>query len=124
MRAALAASIADAPDGLGPLVTLFRGLRSVQLAPKTTGHSRNLGTRSFPPLPRYMSAKWRRWGLADALAAVLKARGVSDLQAVLAGRISMAAFVQATVSWLDDPKLGLGVRLDLAYRELKALFAG
>ena len=35
----------------------------------------------------------------------------------------MAAFVQATVSWLNDPEPGLGVRLDLAYRELKALFA-
>ena len=35
----------------------------------------------------------------------------------------MAPFVQATVSGLDDPETGLGVRLDRAYRELKALFA-
>ncbi len=43
------------------------------------------------------------------------------MQAVLAARTGMAAFVLATVSWLDDPGLGLGERLDLALRELKAL---
>jgi hypothetical protein len=35
----------------------------------------------------------------------------------------MVAFVQATVAWLDDPTHGLGERLDLALRELKALLA-
>ena len=59
--------------------------------------------------------------LADALAAALKARGVTDLRAVLAARTGMAAFVHATVSWLDDPRLGLGERLDLAMCELKML---
>jgi hypothetical protein len=33
----------------------------------------------------------------------------------------MAAFVHATVSWLDDPEPGLGERIDLAHRELRAL---
>lgn len=52
------------------------------------------------------------------------ARGVTDLRAVLACRIGMAAFVQATVSRLDDSEPGLGERIDnLAYRELKALLA-
>ena len=55
--------------------------------------------------------------------AALKARGVADLQAAAAARAGMAAFVHATVSWLDDPKLELGEHIDLAFRELKALLA-
>jgi len=40
--------------------------------------------------------------MADALTAALKARGVAELQVVLAARTGMAAFVYATVSWLED----------------------
>ncbi|MGF6852882.1 hypothetical protein [Paraburkholderia sp. CI3] len=57
--------------------------------------------------------------LADALTAALKARGVAELQAVLAARTGVAAFVYATVSWLEDPGFSLAERLDLAFRELK-----
>jgi hypothetical protein len=59
--------------------------------------------------------------LADTLTAALKARGVAEQQAVLAARTGMAAFVYATVSWLEDPAFSLGERLDLAFRELKAM---
>ncbi len=59
--------------------------------------------------------------LADALAVALQARGVGILRARLAAQAGMAAFVNATVSWLDDPAIGLGERLDLAYSELRAL---
>jgi hypothetical protein len=48
-------------------------------------------------------------------------RGVAELQAILAARTGKAAFAQATISWFDDPGLGLGERLDLALSELKAL---
>jgi hypothetical protein len=58
--------------------------------------------------------------LGDALAAALTARGATELQAILAARTGMAAFTQATISWLDDPGLGLGQRRDLALSELKA----
>ena len=61
--------------------------------------------------------------LADALATALKARGVADLRAALAARTGMAAFVYATLSWLDDPEVGLGERIDLAFRELRTLLA-
>ena len=61
--------------------------------------------------------------LADALAVALKARGVAELRADLAAQTGMAAFVHATVSWLDDPSQGLGERLDLVLRELQALLA-
>ena len=37
----------------------------------------------------------------------LRARGGSDLQATLAARAGMAAFGDATISWLEDAELGL-----------------
>ncbi len=122
LRAALTASIADAPDELGPLDTLFRAFRSLQPALEDNrpfSKPRHEVISNTPALYERELAKTA--ALADALAAALKARGVADLPAVLAARTGMAAFAQATVAWLDDPALGLGERLDLAYRELKAL---
>ena len=124
LRAALTAVIADAPEGLGPLDTLFRAFRSVQ--PLLEGNRpfskpRHEVISSTPALHERELAKTA--ALADALAAALQARGVADLRAVLAARIGMAAFAHATVCWLDDPEPGLGERLDLAYRALKALLA-
>ena len=124
LRAALTASIADAPSRLGPLDTLFRAFRSVRPALEDNrpfSRPRHEVISSTPALHEREMAKMGV--LADALAAALQARGVADLRAVLAARTGMAAFVQATVSWLDDPGLGLGERLDLACRELKALVA-
>lgn len=121
-RAALTASIADAPDELGPLDTLFRAFRSVQSVLEDNrpfSKPRHVVISSTPALREREMAKMG--ALSDALAAALKSRGVADSRAVLAARIGMAAFVQATVSWLDDPEPGLGERLDLAWRELKAL---
>jgi len=123
LRAALTASIADAPDGLGPLDTLFRAFRSVQPALEANrpfSKPRHEVIATTPALHERELAKMA--ALADALAAALTARGVADLPAALAARTGMAAFVHATVSWLDDPGLGLGERLDLARRELKALW--
>ncbi len=123
LRAALTAAIADAPDGLGPLDTLFRAFRSVQPALEANrpfSKPRHEVIANTPALHERELAKTA--ALADALAAELKARGVADLQATLAARTGMAAFVQATVAWLDDPGLSLGERLDLARRELNTLW--
>ena len=122
LRAALTASIADAPAGLGPLDTLFRAFRSLQSALEDNrpfSKPRQEVISATPALQERELAKMA--ALADALAAELKARGVADVQAVLAARTGMAAFGHAVVSWLDDPRRGLGERLDLAHRELKAL---
>ena len=124
LRAALTASIAEAPDGLGPLDTLFRAFRSLQPALedyRPFSKPRHEVISTTPALAERELAKMA--ALADALAAALRARGVADLQAVLAARTGMAAFAHATISWLDDPEPGLGERLDLAYRALKALLA-
>ena len=119
LRAALTASIADAPPELGPLDTLFRAFRSLQ--PLLEGNRpfskpRHEVISATPALYERELAKMAT--LADALAAALTARGVADLQAVLAARTGMAAFVHATISWLDAPEPSLGERLDLAYRAL------
>ena len=124
LRAALTASIADAPDELGPLDTLFRAFRAVRPALEDNrpfAKPRHDLIAATPALHEREMAKMTV--LADALAAALTARGVADLRAALAARIGMAAFAQATVAWLDDPEPALGDRLDLARRELRALLA-
>lgn len=124
VQAALTASIADAPAGLGPLDTLFRAFRSFQPVLEDNwsySKPRHEVISATPALHERELAKIA--ALADALAAALKARGVADLRAVLAARTGIAAFVHATLSWLDDPNVGLGERFDLAFREMKALLA-
>ena len=124
LRVALTAAIAVAPAGLGPLDTLFRAFRSLRPALehyRPFSKPRHEVISTTPALQERELAKMAV--LADALAAALQARGVADLQAVLAARSGMAAFVHATVSWLNDPEPGLGERLDLAYRALKALLS-
>ncbi len=124
LRALLTASIADAPDGLAPLDTLFRAFRSVLPALEANrpfAKPRHEVIAATPALHERELAKTA--ALADAQAEALKARGVDDLKAALAARTGMAAFVHATISWLDDPQVALGERIDLAFRELKTLLA-
>ena len=109
LRAALTASIADAPEALGPLDTLFRAFRSIEPLIEDNrpfSKPRHEVVSDTPALRERELAKTA--ALADALAAALEARGVADLQAVLAARTGMAAFVHATISWLD----GTGLRCD------------
>lgn len=122
LRTALTASIAGAPSGRAPLDLLFGAFRSVLPlleANRPYSKPRQEVIAATPALAERELAKLA--ALADALADALHARGVESLQAVLAARTGMAAFAQATVSWLDDPSLGLGERLDLARRGLRAL---
>ena len=124
LRAALAASIADAPDELGPMDTLFWAFRA--LLPALEGNRSYAAPRqtviaATPALQERELAKLAV--LTDALATALKARGVADLQATLAAQIGMAAFANATIGWLHNPDPGLGKRLDVALSELKALLA-
>ena len=107
---------------MGPLDTLFRAFRSV--LPLLEGNRpfskpRHEIIAATPALHERELAKMA--APADALAGALRTRGVAELRAVLAARTGMAAFVHATLSWLDEPGPGLGVRLDLAFRELTAL---
>lgn len=119
---ALAASIAEAPTGLGPLDTLFRAFRSVTTLLEDNrpfSRPRQEVISATPALHERELAKLE--ALSDALAHALQARGVPDLPAGLAARAGMAAFARATLAWLDDDQPGLAERLDLAERALKSL---
>ena len=63
----------------------------------------------------------RMSGFAQAPLCETLLRGAEELGAVLAAHTGMAAFAQATISWLNDPELELAERLDLALRALKTL---
>ena len=124
VRETLTASIADAPAGLGPLDTLFQAFRAFQpmLEDKRSyAKPRQDIISATPALHERELTKIA--ALGDALALALVTRGVPELRAVLAARAGMAAFVHATLVWLDDPCIGLGERFDLAFREMKALLA-
>ena len=124
VRAALTTSIADAPADLQPLDTLFRAFRAFQPmleANWSYSKPRHEIISATPALHERELAKHA--ALTSALAVALQARGVTEIRAVLAARIGMAAFTQATHSWLDDPSIGLGERLELTFSEVKALLA-
>ena len=124
VRAALTTSIADAPADLEPLDTLFRAFRAFQPmleANWSYSKPRHEIIAATPALHERELAKHA--ALTVALADALKARGVIEIRAVLAARIGMAAFTQVTLSWLDDPSIGLGERLDFTFSEVKSLLA-
>ncbi len=122
LREALTSAIADAPADLAPLDTLFRSFRSVrQLLEDNRPFSvpRHAVISASPALHERELAKTA--ALVAALARALQARGVADLPAILAAQAGMAAFVHATVAWIEDPDPGLAARLDQAERALRAL---
>ena len=125
LRSALLSSIADAPDSLAPVETLFRAFQSVRALLENNrpfSVPRQEIISGTPALQEREQAKLA--ALADALAIALKARGATDLQSVLVARTGIAAFALATVAWLEQPEPGLAERLDLVLHELKRMFAG
>ncbi len=124
LRAALVASIADAPAELAPLDVLFRAFQSFEsmlIENRLYAKPRQAIIAITPALHERELAKLA--ALGDALADALQARGVEDMRAVLAARIGMVAFTHATLAWLADPKVSFCERINLAARELKALSA-
>ncbi len=125
VRAALIAAIEDAPPKAGPLETLlyaFQSFRPMLEGKRAYAEPRHTIITATPALHERELAKVE--ALADALADALRARGVAHLRALLAARAGMAAFAQAAATWLDDPEIELGERVDHAYRELRAILAG
>ncbi|TNB46217.1 TetR family transcriptional regulator [Martelella lutilitoris] len=122
LRKALTASIRDAPTEARPLDVLFRAFRSVTPlleANRPFSEPRQEVIAATPALHERELSKME--ALAEALATSLKERNVPDRQAILAARAGMAAFVDATVSWIEDPGMTLGERIDIAERDLKAV---
>lgn len=119
---ALTASIAAAPAELGALDTLFRAFRSVTPlleANRPFSRPRQEVISATPALHERELSKLE--AVSDALAYALKARGVPNPQAALAARAGMAAFADATLSWLDTEEPGLAEYLDLVEQALRSL---
>ncbi len=122
LRNALTESIAAAPVGLGPLATLLQAFRStlpLLEANRPYSKPRHQVISATPALHERELAKTSV--LAKALAAALQARGVAELQAVIAAQIGMDVFAHATIAWLDDPEPSLDERLAATWSELRAL---
>lgn len=122
LRPALTEAVINAPDGLGPLDTIFSAFRSVLPlleANRLFAEPRQAVISSTPALHERELAKHEI--LADALATALQARGVGLQPALLAARTGMAAFAYATVAWLDTPEPGLEQRLNLVLQDLRTL---
>ena len=124
LRAALTTAIAEAPEALGPIETLFHAFRSTVTlleANRSFSVPRHAVICATPALAEREVAKHA--ALAEALADALQARGVDDLRADLAAQAGMAAYVRATTDWIRHPVPALGERFNSTLRELKTLFA-
>ena len=122
LQAMLLDAVAEAPPELGEMDTLRRAFESTQAAleaNRTFSMPRHAIIANTPELQERELAKID--ALAVALAGALKLRGATNLRAVLAAQTGMAAFVYVVNCWLDEPALGLGERLSLAFDELSAL---
>ena len=122
LRAALVASIADAParpDALGLLFGAFQSVVPMLEDNRPFAKPRHEVILREPALHEREVAKLN--ALADALAIALQTRGVPELRAALASRAGMAAFAHATTAWLKNPKVRLAARIENARRELTAL---
>ena len=120
LRLALTAAVADVPEALGPLDTLFRAFRSIV---PVFEENRSYAKPRHEVIAVTPALAERELALAAALAEALRKRGVAKSRAELAARVGMAALVHAVVGWLDKPTPSLVKRLDAARRELETLLA-
>ena len=119
---ALTASLADVPPEAKPLDALFHAFRSVTPlleANRPFSKPRQDIISATPALHERELAKLE--ALSQALAQRLCMRGVQQMHAVLAAQIGMAAFADATLSWLENDDISLNERLDMADEALKVL---
>ncbi len=122
VRAALVASIAEAPSDLGPLETIIHALRAFQpMLEESVGYAvpRQALIFETPALRERELAKID--ALASALSEALKARGVAELRAVIAAHIGMVILEHATTAWLKEPEGQFNDQLDLIICELNSL---
>lgn len=122
LRAALTTAIDTVPATLGPLdtlLTVFCSVAPMIEANRPFAEPRQRVIAATPALQERELAKLAL--LTSALAAALQTRGVDRKRATLAAHTGMAAFVQATLSWFDEPQRGLRVHLDWAFAALREL---
>ena len=120
--AALTAAIAESPSGLGALDTLlavFRSLTPLIEANRPFAEPRQHVIAATPALQERELSKHA--ALTAALADALQARDGNSKLAMLAAQIGMAAFVQATLAWFEEPQQSLRDHLDETFLALRRL---
>ena len=121
-RDALAESVIQAPEDLGPMDALLWAFRTVEpILQKNRAFSepRWKVIAQTPPLQERVLMKTA--GLVSALSAALRRRGVEEGVATLASQAWMAVFSRAASTWLDDPAAGIEMHLVHASAELRRL---
>ncbi len=122
LRDALTAVIAEAPVGPAPLGILWQAFRSVSPMLKDNRAYAKPRHDVISVTPALQEREFAKLAvLSEALAEALRARGIPELRADLAAQTGMAAFVHASLVWLDDPEVDLGERIDIAFGELQGL---
>jgi AcrR family transcriptional regulator len=102
LREALVGAVANAPASLAPLDAVAVGLEAAAavLPARETARQRRAIIAATPELQERDLI--RSASLSTALADALRARGVADPAATLAGEIGMAVFRVASDRWLDE----------------------
>lgn len=124
VRTALVEAIACAPKGLSPIGVLHRAFRDfapVLEARRSYAKPRQDLIMATPALHERELSKLD--ALSGSLEDALSSRGVEKRVAKLAAQIGMAAFVQASQIWMDDPTDGLAAHIETAFAKLKTLLA-
>ena len=122
LGAALVERVAAAPATLGPFATLLMVFRSVTPmieANRPFAEPRQHVIAATPALQERELAKHA--ALTSSLIVALQARGVDRQRAILAAQTGMAAFVQATLAWFEEPQHSLEDHLDQTFRVLKQM---
>jgi len=122
VREALVQAVRGVPGKPPPLEVLLRAFRAVvpmleENRPLSEPRAKVIA--AHPALRERELAKHA--AMNEAVAAALEARGVDARRATLAAQVAMAAFGQATQSWLDDPKPGLDALVVQAFADFREL---
>ncbi|MFB9686936.1 TetR family transcriptional regulator [Amycolatopsis plumensis] len=124
LRADLIRSVADAPEGLPPLEVLLRAFRkaaAILEGNRSFAEPRLAVIAATPALRERDLAKAA--AMADALAAALRERGVSERAASLAAHVGWVTFHHAAGAWIQESVRGLDEHLAEAFADLRALAA-
>ncbi|MGW5868576.1 TetR family transcriptional regulator [Streptomyces sp. NPDC055239] len=122
LRAELARTVAEAPDGLQPLDILLRAFRAVE---RILEDNRPFVEPRLQVIARTPALRERELAksasLIDAMAQALRQRGVADRLAGLAAQTGWVTFHQAVQDWIDDGSQSLDAHLLQAFEDLRAL---
>ena len=122
LGAALIKEIAAAPATMAPfatLLTVFRSVTPMIEANRPFAEPRQHVIAATPALQERELAKHA--ALTSRIVAALQARDVDRQHATIAAQAGMAAFVQATLAWFEEPQRSLENHLDQTFLLLKQL---